>query len=90
MLWENPEERLKNVASTDITLMDELNGVGTFFIITHFLFDRDRDEGYFAATACETCNPSLFTFVLLLTNKLSTFPHIHTQTLQTSGRRTTP
>ena len=30
VLWENPEERLKNVASTDITLMDELNGVGMF------------------------------------------------------------
>ncbi len=28
VLWEKPEERLKNVASTDITLMDELNGVG--------------------------------------------------------------
>lgn len=27
-LWENPAERLQNIASTDITLMDELNGVG--------------------------------------------------------------
>jgi hypothetical protein len=32
-LWENPAERLSNVASTDITLMDELNGVGTYAMI---------------------------------------------------------
>jgi hypothetical protein len=35
VLWENPAERLSNVASTDITLMDELNGVGTCTIDWH-------------------------------------------------------
>lgn len=27
-LWADPALRLQNVASTDVTLMDELNGVG--------------------------------------------------------------
>jgi hypothetical protein len=36
-LWENPAERLSNVASTDITLMDELNGVGTCIAYCVFL-----------------------------------------------------
>jgi hypothetical protein len=27
-LWSNPAQRLQDVASTDVTLMDELNGVG--------------------------------------------------------------
>lgn len=31
-LWANPTERLQNIASTDVTLMDELNGVGMFSV----------------------------------------------------------
>lgn len=36
-LWADPAERLKNVASTDVTLMDELNGVGEWAFMFCFV-----------------------------------------------------